>query len=230
MPISVDLCDTAKFSCLNAVERLTVPGRIVILVANLEMLSRTLDRVNDAVTFFDCKRETLFTIDVPATLQCGYHMLRMKREWSGHDYCVKVTRSQKFVITTISGRIFFRNLASSREARLVYIAESGKANSGNAQECSHQLLSAAADPNDAEIDLIGRFSPQVTGLRQKNSTAQRSRCAANEFAPIHLFCSSLLPNNGVASVGVWLSPALFGHCQCTSRWDSISSKIHSPRA
>src|SRR5262249_14208229 len=137
----------------------------------------------------------------------------------------------KFVIITISGRIFFRNLASSREARLVHIAESGKANSGNAQECSHQLLSAAANPNDAEIDLIGRrSSPQVPGLRQKNSTAQRSRGAANEFASIHLFCSSLLPNNGVASVGVWLSPALFGHCQCTSRWDSISSKIHSPRA
>src|SRR5262249_32583955 len=110
----------------------------------------------------------------------------MKGEWSRYDYGIKVTRCQQLVIITINRRVFFCDLASGSEPRFVHIAEPGKANSGNAQERSHQLLTATANADDAKIDLVGRrFCPQVSGFRQKQSTTKRFCCAANKFASIH---------------------------------------------
>src|SRR5262249_16820563 len=126
---------------------------------------------------------------------------------------------------------FFCNLASGGEPRFIYIAESGKTDSGNPQECPHQLLAAAANPDDAKIDLIGRrLGPRVPGFRQEQSTAQRFRCADNKVAPIHLACWPFVFGNAVARSVRLPSPALSCHRHCTNRCDSISPRIHSPRA
>src|SRR5260370_33490582 len=227
MPVGIDLRDAPDFSRLNAAQGLAIPGCVVILQAHLEVFPRALHRVDDAVALLDGKRQTLFTVNMSPTFECSDLMLRMKRKRSGDDHSIKVTRRQQLAVIVINRRVFFCDFTCSSETRFIHIPESGKANSGNSQECAHQLLATAARANNAEIDLVGRrLSPRFPALCQQQSTTRRCR-AANKFASVHLD-SCPFPFSGFAA-RFCSSPAQSCHCHCTNRCDSGSPSIHSPR-
>ncbi len=154
MPVRVDLSDLSQLAGLNAVQHFAIPGSIVILQSHLVMLTRALHRVANATTSFDGERHAFLAINVMSAFEHGRDVIGMEGERCRDDDGIDIVGVEELAMIVINGRILTGDLAARCKPRLINIAKSSKANTGHAQKSSHELLSAAADTDDAEIYLV----------------------------------------------------------------------------
>src|SRR6266508_3024260 len=93
---------------------------------------------------------------MPAALERGDNMLGVQTKWCGCDDGVQVAGFKQATMIAVDRCLFAGDFSRRREARLVNITQSGNADSGDAQEITHQLLPATAGADNSKPNMIGR--------------------------------------------------------------------------
>src|SRR5437867_2591403 len=81
-------------------------------------------------------------------------MLGVQTKRRGDDDGVKVACFKQAPMIPVDGRLFAGDFPRRGETRLVNVTESGKADAGDPQEVTHQLLPTTTWANNAEADLV----------------------------------------------------------------------------
>ena len=142
--------DVADLALLDTGDCGANPGRVAVLVADLEDALVRRGGVDDLCGVVDGVGHGFFAVDVVTGFERGQDVLGVEAERRGDDDGVEVFAIEQGTIVGVGGNLVAAGFVQLGEAWRVDVGGRDNFDSGDAKEAADEFVAAAAGTDDAE--------------------------------------------------------------------------------